>query len=260
MSEEGIPPAPAQEVVGDDANQPSLEQDSGAKDEPGVDMPQTPATIQPGTEKKPEEKTDQPKKKRKRSVNPAHFRNKKKTKRNFWTQEEVDALLKGVEKIGPGKWTKIKGEYPEIFANRTSLDLKDKWRNIERRPDTNKIAKVSRAKKQADAEAKGSSGDGLEPLILTVECEDGPADGEKTADNVTAANSQTNDLYGWAISKFYPSLEKSDIKKISLLTQEGNLIPYNKSLKAANLVNNTRLKVVKKSHADVKKERSTAEI
>lgn len=223
-------------------------------------MPQTPSALTPDKKGGKGKIGEDNKKKRKRSVNPAHFRNKKKTKRNFWTQEEVDALLKGVEKIGPGKWTKIKGEYPEIFASRTSLDLKDKWRNIERRPDTNKIAKVSRAKKLADVEPKGAETEGLEPLILTVECDDSDIDGEKSADNVTAATSLTNDLYHWAISKFYNSLEKSDIRKISLLTQEGNLIPYNKSLKAANLVNNTRLRVVKKSHAQIKKDRSTAEV
>ena len=49
-----------------------------------------------------------------------------------WTQEEEDALRKGVKDHGTGRWKHIKHDpkYKEVLNNRSNVDLKDKWRNI----------------------------------------------------------------------------------------------------------------------------------
>lgn len=58
-----------------------------------------------------------------------HFRSEKKRKRVPWSEEEVACLTAGVSTFGTA-WTKIKDEYAENLKSRTTLDLKDKWRNI----------------------------------------------------------------------------------------------------------------------------------
>ena len=51
--------------------------------------------------------------------------------RNVWTPHEVKLLKNGVAKHGEGCWTKILGDPALKFkANRTVVDLKDKWRNL----------------------------------------------------------------------------------------------------------------------------------
>ena len=50
-------------------------------------------------------------------------------KRHPWTIQEVSWLKKGVQKFGAGKWQEILLSYP-FPAYRTSIDLKDKWRNL----------------------------------------------------------------------------------------------------------------------------------
>jgi len=62
---------------------------------------------------------------------PIHFRKEKKLKKQFWTTEEVDALLEGVTRHGVGSWIAIKTDedFAEILGNRTTVDVKDKWRN-----------------------------------------------------------------------------------------------------------------------------------
>eukprot|EP00250_Pteridium_aquilinum_P011745 c2027_g1_i1 orf=331-2412(-) len=50
-----------------------------------------------------------------------------------WTQEEENALRKEVERYGKGHWKHILQKHKDIFESRTEVDLKDKWRNIERR-------------------------------------------------------------------------------------------------------------------------------
>ncbi|VVA91661.1 unnamed protein product [Arabis nemorensis] len=49
-----------------------------------------------------------------------------------WTAEEENTLLAGVEKHGPGKWKNIlrDPEFADQLANRSNIDLKDKWRNL----------------------------------------------------------------------------------------------------------------------------------
>jgi len=47
----------------------------------------------------------------------------------FWTSEEVAALREGVKEYGKS-WKDIKNSYPVVFADRSEVDLKDKWRNL----------------------------------------------------------------------------------------------------------------------------------
>ncbi|CAN6351548.1 unnamed protein product [Urochloa humidicola] len=52
--------------------------------------------------------------------------------RKKWSEIEEKTLLEGVEKYGKGNWKDIKMAYPDIFEERSTIDLKDKFRNIER--------------------------------------------------------------------------------------------------------------------------------
>jgi len=52
--------------------------------------------------------------------------------RKKYTDEEVDRLLDGVMRYGIGHWADILAENRDVFKNRTSVDLKDKWRNIKK--------------------------------------------------------------------------------------------------------------------------------
>lgn len=54
-------------------------------------------------------------------------------KRRPFTEREIGALKKGVAKYGKGCWAEIKSEYAEILRNRTTVQLKDKWRNMEKK-------------------------------------------------------------------------------------------------------------------------------
>ncbi|XP_065869245.1 telomere repeat-binding factor 4-like isoform X2 [Euphorbia lathyris] len=49
-----------------------------------------------------------------------------------WTAEEEEALLNGVAKHGPGKWKNIlkDPDFSPFLAQRSNIDLKDKWRNL----------------------------------------------------------------------------------------------------------------------------------
>ncbi|KAI4379824.1 hypothetical protein MLD38_006070 [Melastoma candidum] len=49
-----------------------------------------------------------------------------------WTQEEEEALRKGVAKHGTGKWKDIQRdpEFNKFLFSRSNIDLKDKWRNM----------------------------------------------------------------------------------------------------------------------------------
>uniref|UniRef100_A0ACD5Z3S5 Uncharacterized protein n=1 Tax=Avena sativa TaxID=4498 RepID=A0ACD5Z3S5_AVESA len=52
--------------------------------------------------------------------------------RKRWTEIEEKTLIEGVEKYGKGNWMQIKIAYPTVFAERSTVDLKDKFRNMER--------------------------------------------------------------------------------------------------------------------------------
>ncbi|KFK27363.1 hypothetical protein AALP_AA8G373200 [Arabis alpina] len=51
--------------------------------------------------------------------------------KKFWTPEEVEGLREGVKEYGRS-WKDIKNANPTVFAERTEVDLKDKWRNLVR--------------------------------------------------------------------------------------------------------------------------------
>ncbi|XP_019705208.1 uncharacterized protein [Elaeis guineensis] len=48
----------------------------------------------------------------------------------LWTLSEVMKLVEGVSRYGVGRWTEIKRLLFSSSAYRTSVDLKDKWRNL----------------------------------------------------------------------------------------------------------------------------------
>ncbi|KAI5065290.1 hypothetical protein GOP47_0019985 [Adiantum capillus-veneris] len=50
-----------------------------------------------------------------------------------WNLEEESVLRKEVERYGKGHWKHILQKHKAIFEGRTEVDLKDKWRNIEKR-------------------------------------------------------------------------------------------------------------------------------
>ncbi|KAL2516389.1 TRF-like 6 [Forsythia ovata] len=47
-----------------------------------------------------------------------------------WTLSEVVKLVEGVAKYGAGRWSEIKRLAFASYSYRTSVDLKDKWRNL----------------------------------------------------------------------------------------------------------------------------------
>ncbi|KAJ0257235.1 TRF-like 3 [Hirschfeldia incana] len=47
-----------------------------------------------------------------------------------WSLSEVEKLVEGVSKYGVGKWSVIKKLSFSSYSYRTSVDLKDKWRNL----------------------------------------------------------------------------------------------------------------------------------
>ncbi|KAL3839674.1 hypothetical protein ACJIZ3_024265 [Penstemon smallii] len=48
----------------------------------------------------------------------------------LWTIAEVRKLVDGVSQYGVGRWSRIKKLFFSSSAHRTSVDLKDKWRNL----------------------------------------------------------------------------------------------------------------------------------
>nr|PNR26059.1 hypothetical protein PHYPA_031174 [Physcomitrium patens] len=49
-----------------------------------------------------------------------------------WSNEEVELLKRGVQEHGKGHWKKILNDNADAFRGRTEVDLKDKWRNLEK--------------------------------------------------------------------------------------------------------------------------------
>ncbi|KAL6896799.1 hypothetical protein ACP4OV_007371 [Aristida adscensionis] len=52
--------------------------------------------------------------------------------RKKWNEVQEKTLMEGVEKYGKGNWKDIKIAYPDVFEDRSTVDLKDKFRNMER--------------------------------------------------------------------------------------------------------------------------------
>lgn len=49
--------------------------------------------------------------------------------RTPWTEDEVEQLHAAVKELGKGKWASALKQY-KFKECRTSVDLKDKWRNL----------------------------------------------------------------------------------------------------------------------------------
>ncbi|OCT84472.1 hypothetical protein XELAEV_18022625mg [Xenopus laevis] len=52
------------------------------------------------------------------------------SKRQKWTEDETEWIIKGVKKYGEGNWKDIMKNYP--FLNRTSVMIKDRWRTMKK--------------------------------------------------------------------------------------------------------------------------------
>jgi Myb-like DNA-binding domain len=60
-------------------------------------------------------------------------RNGNVTKRIPWSEEEKEAVKKGVEIFGLGKWSDIKKHFRAVLHNRTSVQIKDAWRTLQQK-------------------------------------------------------------------------------------------------------------------------------
>ena len=90
-----------------------------------------PTPPKPKHEKEEKEKKSSKRSKHKEETKPKASdddKKAKKKKRRF-TEEETQNLIEGVEKYGVGHWKMILNGYN--FNDRSCVDLKDKWRNIE---------------------------------------------------------------------------------------------------------------------------------
>ena len=86
----------------------------------------------------------------------AHSSSGKKPKRRKFSNEEKQALMDGIEKLGVGNWKMIKEEYSDIFVGRTGLQLKDLYRTMVRlrqipKIEESKESKAERKKRCAQA-------------------------------------------------------------------------------------------------------------
>lgn len=68
-----------------------------------------------------------------------------------WTAAEVMKLIEGVSQCGVGRWAEIKRQMFPSSSRRTSVDLKDKWRNLLRASfsELQSKRKVKQGRKQA---------------------------------------------------------------------------------------------------------------
>ncbi|XP_022152933.1 uncharacterized protein LOC111020545 [Momordica charantia] len=75
-----------------------------------------------------------------------------------WTLSEVMKLVEGVSEYGVGRWTEIKRLQFSSSSHRTSVDLKDKWRNLLKASDTQlqNRRKVVLGRKQASQQVPES--------------------------------------------------------------------------------------------------------
>lgn len=65
-------------------------------------------------------------------------------KRSKWSDSEALFLVIGVELYGKGNWAKILRRLNDKFKNRTSVHLKDKYRNLERAGELKRLEKQAR--------------------------------------------------------------------------------------------------------------------
>jgi hypothetical protein len=74
-----------------------------------------------------------------------------------WTDEEVEALREGVAKHGKGAWKAVLVESSHAFQDRTTMDLKDKWRNLEKKAAKERAREVQEEIDNAAEEEADSS-------------------------------------------------------------------------------------------------------
>lgn len=74
--------------------------------------------------------------------------------RRPYSDEEVNAIIAGVLKHGVGKWVEIKNDYPQILRNRSSVQVKDKYRTLKRKRQLPEELLAAEEEKEA---AKGKS-------------------------------------------------------------------------------------------------------
>ncbi|KAL6057118.1 Myblike DNA-binding domain containing protein [Balamuthia mandrillaris] len=74
-----------------------------------------------------------------------------KTERLFWTDSEVENLMQGVKKYGAGNWATIRQNFT-FHSRRTTVDLKDKYRNLLRAQERERQKRRTREKAQEEAE------------------------------------------------------------------------------------------------------------
>lgn len=65
-------------------------------------------------------------------------------KRVMWTDTETTYLVVGVELYEKGNWSKILKRFASKFNDRTSVHLKDKYRNIERTDELRRYEKQAK--------------------------------------------------------------------------------------------------------------------
>ena len=64
---------------------------------------------------------------------PTQGKKRKGRKRLKYTKEEDDAIKRGIETIGPGRWADIKVRYENELRRRSNVQIKDRWREIAKR-------------------------------------------------------------------------------------------------------------------------------
>lgn len=66
------------------------------------------------------------------SVSPLQVADNKARRRRArkWSSAEEEKLRQGVKQFGSGSWKDILLHNPDVFIGRTTVDLKDKWRNM----------------------------------------------------------------------------------------------------------------------------------
>ncbi|KAK9803628.1 hypothetical protein WJX72_006865 [[Myrmecia] bisecta] len=84
-----------------------------------------------------------------------------------WSEEETNELIRLVREHGKGRWRKILDAGEQTFANRSQVDLKDKWRNLERQGLTGGIpvepSLRQRKRKSAAGEGLAEGQEGVPP-------------------------------------------------------------------------------------------------
>lgn len=54
----------------------------------------------------------------------------KRQRKRMWSKEEEEAVAAGVKRHGVGNWSKILKDYEAVLVGRSSVNVKDKWRNM----------------------------------------------------------------------------------------------------------------------------------